>query len=74
MTGPELVTPSLEHLCRICNDELTIERTRRLTPLAIDSKPPSLQRIPAGSIIVDFSRRGVLELKALLEQRGAVPR
>ncbi len=70
MTGPELVTPSLEHLCRICNDELTIEHTRRLTPLAVDPQPPHLQRIPAGSIIVDFSRRGVLELKALLEQRG----
>ncbi|HAW26457.1 MAG TPA: RNA helicase, partial [Pseudomonas sp.] len=35
MTGPELIQPSLKTLCDLCEDQLVIKRTKRLSPVDV---------------------------------------
>lgn len=47
---------------------VTTERYERLTPLHVAEKPWTLENLPARTILVAFSRRAVLGLKAELEK------
>ncbi|UPQ81657.1 RNA helicase [Pseudomonas knackmussii] len=70
MTGPELIRPSLKTLCDLCEDELVVKRTKRLSPVEVARRATSLKQLDEGSMLVAFSRKTVLELKAMLEMTG----
>ncbi|MGA6096576.1 helicase-related protein [Stutzerimonas marianensis] len=70
MTGPELIQPSLKTLCDLCEDELVVKRTKRLSPVDVARRSTTLKQLDPGSMLVAFSRKTVLELKALLEMTG----
>lgn len=70
MTGPELIRPSLQTLCDLCEDELVVKRTKRLSPVEVARRATSLKQLDEGSMLVAFSRKTVLELKAMLEMTG----
>jgi ATP-dependent RNA helicase SUPV3L1/SUV3 len=70
MTGPMLIQPSLERLALLCEDKLTVVEKKRLTPLGIDASPVRMEKIAAGSIIVAFSRKTVLDIKRILDMKG----
>ncbi|NKQ10935.1 DEAD/DEAH box helicase [Pseudomonas sp. SST3] len=70
MTGPELIRPSLKTLCELCEDELVVKRTKRLSPVEVARRATSLKQLDEGSMLVAFSRKTVLELKAMLEMTG----
>src|SRR5690606_16018184 len=70
MTGPMLIQPSLKTLCDLCEDELVVNRTKRLSPVEVARRATSLKQLDEGSMLVAFSRKTVLELKALLEMTG----
>ena len=70
MTGPELIRPSLQTLCDLCEDELVVKRTKRLSPVEVARRATSLKLLDEGSMLVAFSRKTVLELKAMLEMTG----
>jgi len=67
MTGPMLIQPSLKTLCDLCEDQLVVKRTKRLSPVEVARRATSLKQLDEGSMLVAFSRKTVLELKALLE-------
>lgn len=70
MTGPALIEPSLKTLSALCGDELVVQRTKRLSPVDVSRRATTLQKLEEGSMLVAFSRKTVLELKALLEMTG----
>jgi len=70
MTGPELIQPSLKTLCDLCDDQLVVKRTKRLSPVDVARRATTLKQLDAGSMLVAFSRKTVLELKAMLEMTG----
>ncbi|MHB0764238.1 helicase-related protein [Stutzerimonas sp. NM35] len=70
MTGPMLIQPSLKTLCDLCEDHLVVKRTKRLSPVEVARRATSLKQLDEGSMLVAFSRKTVLELKALLEMTG----
>ncbi len=70
MTGPELIRPSLQTLSNLCEDELVVKRTKRLSPVEVARRATSLKQLDEGSMLVAFSRKTVLELKAMLEMTG----
>ncbi|MGK9064529.1 helicase-related protein [Stutzerimonas chloritidismutans] len=70
MTGPELIQPSLKTLSDLCEDELVVKRTKRLSPVDVSRRATTLKQLEPGSMLVAFSRKTVLELKALLEMTG----
>lgn len=70
MTGPMLIQPSLDKLAHLCGDKLTVVEKKRLTPLGIDATPVRMEKIAAGSIIVAFSRKTVLDIKRILDMKG----
>ncbi len=70
MTGPALIEPSLRTLCALCEDRLEVKRTKRLSPVDVARHATTLKHLEPGSLLVAFSRRTVLELKALLEMSG----
>ncbi len=70
MTGPELIRPSLQTLCDLCEDDLVVTRTKRLSPVDVARRSTTLKQLDAGSLLVAFSRKTVLELKAMLEMTG----
>src|SRR5690606_15189025 len=63
MTGPALIEPSLKTLCRLCDDRLLVQRTKRLSPVEVARHAANLKQLDAGSLLVAFSRKTVLELK-----------
>ncbi|MCQ4307531.1 RNA helicase [Pseudomonas stutzeri] len=70
MTGPELIRPSLKTLCDLCEDELVVKRTKRLSPVEVARRSTTLKQLDEGSMLVAFSRKTVLELKSMLEMTG----
>jgi ATP-dependent RNA helicase SUPV3L1/SUV3 len=70
MTGPPLIEPSLKTLCDLCEDRLVIKRTKRLSPVDVARHSVTLKNLEPGSMLVAFSRRTVLDLKAMLEMTG----
>ena len=70
MTGPALIEESLKTLAAICEDNLTVVQTKRLSPVTVAKHPTSLKNLEKGSLVVAFSRRTVLELKGVLEAAG----
>ncbi len=70
MTGPTLIEPSLRTLCELCEDQLQVQRTKRLSPVEVAKHAITLERLEPGSLLVAFSRKLVLELKGMLESAG----
>ncbi len=70
MTGPVLIEPSLRTLCELCEDQLQVQRTKRLSPVEVSKRSTTLERLEPGSLLVAFSRKLVLELKGMLESVG----
>ncbi len=70
MTGPALIEPSLRTLCELCEDQLQVQRTKRLSPVEVSKHATTLERLEPGSLLVAFSRKLVLELKGMLESAG----
>ena len=70
MTGPALIEPSLRTLCDLCEDQLQVQRTKRLSPVDVARHATTLERLEPGSLLVAFSRKLVLELKGMLESAG----
>ncbi len=70
MTGPALIEPSLRTLCELCEDQLQVQRTKRLSPVEVSKHATTLERLEPGSLLVAFSRKLVLELKGMLESVG----
>ncbi len=70
MTGPALIEPSLRTLCELCEDQLQVQRTKRLSPVEVCKRSTTLERLEPGSLLVAFSRKLVLELKGMLESVG----
>jgi ATP-dependent RNA helicase SUPV3L1/SUV3 len=70
MTGPELIEPSLKTLCDLCEDDLLVKRTKRLSPVDVARRSTTLKQLDAGSLLVAFSRKTVLDLKSMLEMTG----
>ncbi len=70
MTGPALIEPSLRTLCELCEDQLQVQRTKRLSPVEVARHATTLERLEPGSLLVAFSRKLVLELKGMLESAG----
>jgi len=70
MTGPALIEPSLRTLCELCEDQLQVQRTKRLSPVEVAKHATTLERLEPGSLLVAFSRKLVLELKGMLESVG----
>ena len=70
MTGPALIEPSLRTLCELCEDQLQVQRTKRLSPVEVAKHAITLERLEPGSLLVAFSRKLVLELKGMLESAG----
>jgi ATP-dependent RNA helicase SUPV3L1/SUV3 len=70
MTGPALIEDSLKTLADICEDNLTVVQTKRLSPVTVAKHPTTLKNLEKGSLVVAFSRRTVLELKGVLEAAG----
>lgn len=75
-TAPEIHivgSPVSEALiCRLAEElgfEVSTERYERLTPLNVAERPWSLEDLPPRTILVAFSRRMVLALKADLEKK-----
>ena len=70
MTGPALIEPSLRTLCELCEDQLQVQRTKRLSTVEVAKHATTLERLEPGSLLVAFSRKLVLELKGMLESAG----
>ncbi len=70
MTGPALIEPSLRTLCELCENQLQVQRTKRLSPVEVAKHATTLERLEPGSLLVAFSRKLVLELKGMLESAG----
>jgi len=70
MTGPALIEPSLRTLCELCEDQLQVQRTKRLSQVEVSKRSTTLERLEPGSLLVAFSRKLVLELKGMLESVG----
>ena len=60
MTGPALIEPSLRTLCELCEDQLQVQRTKRLSPVEVSKHATTLERLEPGSLLVAFSRKLVL--------------
>jgi ATP-dependent RNA helicase SUPV3L1/SUV3 len=70
MTGPALIEESLRTLADICEDNIEVVQTKRLSPVTVAKHPTALKNLEKGSLVVAFSRRTVLELKGVLESAG----
>lgn len=68
--GPLAVRPLVEQLLDAVGQPFTFEQSSRLVPLRMATTPCKLRDIPARTIVVAFSRKIVLALKADLEQMG----
>ncbi len=60
----------VERLARAAAFELDVVEHHRLTPLRVADTPWPLKGLPSRTILVAFSRAGVLSLKVILEQMG----
>lgn len=70
VTGPGAIEPTIRSLAQICGDEVDVLLKDRLTDLQIASGPEKIETIRAGSIIVAFSRKTVLDIKRMLDAKG----
>jgi ATP-dependent RNA helicase SUPV3L1/SUV3 len=70
MTGPVLIESALKTLAEICEDNIKVVQTKRLSPVSVAKNPAAIKSLEKGSLVVAFSRRTVLELKGVLEAAG----
>ncbi len=60
----------VQKLIRMCGDRYEVIRHERNTPLSFLSQPFSLEEVQDGDALIVFSKKSVLRLSALLEERG----
>jgi len=68
IAGSPVSEALIYRLARELGFEVTTERYERLTPLVVAARPWSLENLPPRTILVAFSRKTVLGLKAELEK------
>ncbi len=68
--GSLAAQPLVERLLDAVGQPFTFEQSSRLVPLRMATTPYKLRELPARTIVVAFSRKMVLALKADLEQMG----
>ena len=73
ITCPEYAIPAVGKLASIFEDTVTVIRCTRRSALQIGGKIRKLKDLPPATALIAFSRRAVLELKALLDQLGRRP-
>ena len=70
LCGEETAVPLIEKLLAETGDELVINRYQRLTPLTVaDTALEDWKSIEPGDCVVTFSRRGIFQLKTLIEEQ-----
>lgn len=62
--------PIVQRIAKLCNDPCEEITLQRKSPLQTASSPIGLARLQAGDALIAFSRREVLDLRALLVQKG----
>lgn len=68
--GPATISTLVEKMAQAAAVPVHITEHHRLAPIEIATKPWSLNDLPDHTILVAFSRKMVLDLKAKLEERG----
>jgi hypothetical protein len=68
--GSPIIRPLVQKLATAAALPLTVVPHQRLAPLRVARKRWSLEHMPTRTILVAFSRRMVLHLKAVLERHG----
>ena len=49
------IEPSLRTLCELCEDQLQVQRTKRLSPVEVAKHATTLERLEPGSLLVGGS-------------------
>jgi Helicase conserved C-terminal domain/Mitochondrial degradasome RNA helicase subunit C terminal len=73
VTCPEHALPTLRQLANLCRDELDVVYCKRRSALKMGQRIRKLRDLPPATAIIAFSRRAVLEIKALLDDSGRRP-
>lgn len=60
----------VSQIADLLGEELEVVRLERLSPFSVDREPTALNRVPAKSAVVAFSRRDVLAIAAELNAAG----
>lgn len=68
--GPATISNLVEKMAQAAAVPVHITEHQRLAPIEVATKPWSLDTLPDHTILVAFSRKMVLDLKAKLEERG----
>ncbi len=68
LTGAPGCREAVQQIADLLGETLTVVETQRLAPLEIERRPTALSKIEAGTAVIAFSRRDVLDLKATVEQ------
>lgn len=67
--SPECI-PIVKNIAKLCDDPYDEIILQRKSPLVTASSPIKLSKLQAGDALIAFSRREVLDLRALLLQQG----
>lgn len=70
MTGPLWIKNKLQRLCSLCDDEFSLIKTERLTPLVVESKITRIKNLKPKTIVIVFSRKNALAMKSTIENLG----
>jgi ATP-dependent RNA helicase SUPV3L1/SUV3 len=70
LCGEESVVPLIKNLCEAIDDEVTVHRYNRLTPLSISDKSlnGSYKNVKKGDCVVTFARKDIFEVKKAIEK------
>lgn len=72
MTGSPDCIPLVQAIADYLGEPLTVHRLERHTPIEALGRAVPLSKIEPGTAVIAFSRRDVLQLKAVLEERFKV--
>jgi ATP-dependent RNA helicase SUPV3L1/SUV3 len=67
LTGAPGCRAAVARIAELLQEPLTVVETERLAPLEIERRPATLSKIEAGTAVIAFSRRDVLDLKSTIE-------
>ncbi|CAO3659007.1 unnamed protein product [Umbelopsis ramanniana] len=70
LCGEESIVPLVKKLCEAIDDEVTVHRYNRLTPLTISEKSlnGSYKNVKKGDCVVTFARKDIFEVKKAIER------
>ncbi|KAI9288380.1 P-loop containing nucleoside triphosphate hydrolase protein [Umbelopsis sp. AD052] len=70
LCGEESVVPLIKQICEAIDDEVTVHRYKRLTPLSISEKSlgGNYENVKKGDCVVTFARKDIFEVKRAIER------